>query len=322
MTEIKHIINQVELELLAAELGVRSDWHEPDEQGLTLDFNGKSFDNAGIWGHKIAIEPNSLEQYITLKKDDMPIAEINMATLLSWASNHELKEHKPASTEGKECTIELEEVFDTDGFRDFLYDLLCDSETTEYIHIVGLTPVTAAVCAFSNMAPVHRSWSTAQYDEDKSVIEVITRNGVYEYVCTGYEEAVEEIQKLIYNKAEDISSISDLFELLNEQVHIDAVDLIRDALHHNHSIPFNPYDLLCDLQVDADGILNDAIDDAVGDAEDDILINVAESHLDIGSEEICKAAFDSSMDGSEYIKIAKAMNIDLADNMRHILEQN
>lgn len=39
-----------ELKRLAQDLGVRNDWHEPDEQGLTVFGFGSHFDNAGHWG--------------------------------------------------------------------------------------------------------------------------------------------------------------------------------------------------------------------------------------------------------------------------------
>lgn len=107
---MKQITEQAELVTLARELGVRPDWHEPDEQGLTARFDGTDgdFDNAGFWpmikGH--GYDRNELggprrgEMCIILSREvqdenDPPgadarrgpdIAAVNVATLFAWAS--------------------------------------------------------------------------------------------------------------------------------------------------------------------------------------------------------------------------------------------
>ena len=85
-----------ELQLLALYLGVRDDWHEPDEQDLTVEIHGTEFDNAGFWGSrevKLQEKDNfyskgykpMLEIWVTICKGGKPIAEVNMATLLAFA---------------------------------------------------------------------------------------------------------------------------------------------------------------------------------------------------------------------------------------------
>lgn len=79
------------LQRLARELRVRPDWHEPDEQEVTAIVRGDDFDNAGFWGHN---PDGSLDTYgdgrqefwVELLQDGKPVAEINLATLLAWAS--------------------------------------------------------------------------------------------------------------------------------------------------------------------------------------------------------------------------------------------
>jgi hypothetical protein len=91
------IINRrYQLQQLAVELGVRPDWHEPDEQEVTAECRGSSFDNAGFgsteyessalhrYGHG-----GPVEQYVILKKDGWPVAEINLATLFAMACGWE-----------------------------------------------------------------------------------------------------------------------------------------------------------------------------------------------------------------------------------------
>jgi hypothetical protein len=93
--EIRRISTRDDLVALANELGVRSDWHEPDNQGVTAEVRGASFDNAGFWG--IRDEADSLarhghggakgvEMYVVIHQEDGLTAEINLATLFSWAS--------------------------------------------------------------------------------------------------------------------------------------------------------------------------------------------------------------------------------------------
>lgn len=104
---MKRISSRAELAALARELEVRPDWHEPDEQGLTADVFGRSFDNAGSWpldradsagapfGRTYSIEPErSTEMYVVLYQSPPglgagtypePVAAVNLASLFAWA---------------------------------------------------------------------------------------------------------------------------------------------------------------------------------------------------------------------------------------------
>ncbi len=73
---------------LAKLLEVRKDWHEPDEQDLTAEVRGESFDNAGFWGDSAAGLSNQ-EMHVVIKQYGMPVAAINLATLLAWATGLE-----------------------------------------------------------------------------------------------------------------------------------------------------------------------------------------------------------------------------------------
>lgn len=88
---MQRIIQQEDLAALAAELGVRSDWHEPDEQGVTAVVKGDDLDNAGFWPQDEEEDEGRPEWgygelYVELRKDDVPVAAVNLATLLSWAA--------------------------------------------------------------------------------------------------------------------------------------------------------------------------------------------------------------------------------------------
>ena len=87
------IDTRTELKYFARTLGVRPDWHEPDEQDVRAVVHGTDLDNAGFWGHS----NGTLETYgdgrqelwIELWHEDTPVAEINLATLLAWAAGLE-----------------------------------------------------------------------------------------------------------------------------------------------------------------------------------------------------------------------------------------
>lgn len=70
-----------QLREIAATLGVPSDWHEPDEQGVyaapVLWVTDGGFDNAG---HAV------LEKMIILYQEGVPRAQISLATTLAWAA--------------------------------------------------------------------------------------------------------------------------------------------------------------------------------------------------------------------------------------------
>lgn len=89
---VYHIRSRDELRILMKELGLRWDWHEPDEQRVEAIVFGNDFDNAGFWGRRFRGQREdgymtaiTEEMNVLLVKDDKPVAEINLATLFSWA---------------------------------------------------------------------------------------------------------------------------------------------------------------------------------------------------------------------------------------------
>lgn len=88
---LMRITKKSQLEGLALMLGMRADWHEPDEQDVTVEVKGSSFDNAGFWPEDEAADfsPSTLEYHVIIKHDDTPVATVNLATLFSWAAKKE-----------------------------------------------------------------------------------------------------------------------------------------------------------------------------------------------------------------------------------------
>lgn len=90
--DVQRIQTRSELMRLKAELGVREDWHEPDEQGLNAYVVGDHLDNA--MGSGLDHTHGELQVIITKRgySDDSkpyPYAVINLATLLAWATGYE-----------------------------------------------------------------------------------------------------------------------------------------------------------------------------------------------------------------------------------------
>lgn len=93
---------------LSKMLGVRPDWHEPDEQYVTARVEGLTFDNAGFWPTAVAPHPTTVELHVIISTindndhddgcDDFTacghqkitdVAAVNLATLCAWAAGYD-----------------------------------------------------------------------------------------------------------------------------------------------------------------------------------------------------------------------------------------
>ena len=86
---LRQITTREEFVTLRNELGVRVDWHEPDEQEVDARVVGASFDNAGFWGSPQTSYKAYEELHVVLYKEGDPVAAVNLATLCAWASGLE-----------------------------------------------------------------------------------------------------------------------------------------------------------------------------------------------------------------------------------------
>jgi len=100
MTDVQRIKNRSEFIDLARRLGVRPDWHEPDEQEVTARVEGQSFDNAGTWPvDPLAPEDSArskdspaLEMHVVIQQGGEDVAVVNLATLCAWAAEPPARE--------------------------------------------------------------------------------------------------------------------------------------------------------------------------------------------------------------------------------------
>lgn len=81
---MKRINSRAELVELTTELGLGGDWHEPDQENVTVTVKGSKFDNAGFWPD--APTHGRTERHVILKKNGKPVAAVNLATLFAWAT--------------------------------------------------------------------------------------------------------------------------------------------------------------------------------------------------------------------------------------------
>lgn len=91
--DVIHIDGLYALRTVAEQLGVRADWHEPDEQEVTARVFGQCFDNAGFWPYQPngpyettnSLDSESLEMYVELLQAGKVVAQVNLATLFALA---------------------------------------------------------------------------------------------------------------------------------------------------------------------------------------------------------------------------------------------
>lgn len=76
LPELRRPRSPEELSEVAAMIGVRGDWHEPDEQEVDAVVAAGSFDNAG---HAV------LEKMVVVYQEGVPVAEVALATVMAWA---------------------------------------------------------------------------------------------------------------------------------------------------------------------------------------------------------------------------------------------
>ena len=102
---MRTINTRAELVALAKELGVRQDWHEPDEQLITAELRGTAydFDNAmGVAENYSNSDTPRMELHVVLRRlndkflPEQEIAAINLATLFAWATGYEARESRPS----------------------------------------------------------------------------------------------------------------------------------------------------------------------------------------------------------------------------------
>lgn len=82
---VPQVTSLTALRAIADRLGVRPDWHEPDEQAVTAEVHGTNFDNAGHWADNWSAGKLYEEMHVILFRDGEPVGAVNLAILFAWA---------------------------------------------------------------------------------------------------------------------------------------------------------------------------------------------------------------------------------------------
>lgn len=104
-TNVHHIQGADDLERFRRTHGIRSDWHEPDEQDITATVIGHNLDNASTHVDDVYDHDRSYDSFTVVLHEQAideenslvtgpgkPLAYVNLAQLLSWACNFELED--------------------------------------------------------------------------------------------------------------------------------------------------------------------------------------------------------------------------------------
>lgn len=103
-TSAHHIEDADDLERFRRTHGIRSDWHEPDEQEITATVIGHNLDNAmthvgDVYDHDeswksltVVLHEQATDSNSVVTGSGKPLAYVNLAQLLSWACNSELED--------------------------------------------------------------------------------------------------------------------------------------------------------------------------------------------------------------------------------------
>jgi hypothetical protein len=101
---MRRITTRSEFVNFSKDMGVRPDWHEPDEQELTARVEGTplAFDNAGFWPYTVGYlgaGPPKAELHVIFSRMEIDdhgaarrgpdLACVNLATLCAWATGYE-----------------------------------------------------------------------------------------------------------------------------------------------------------------------------------------------------------------------------------------
>ncbi len=325
MSQIKRISTIEELEILTKNLGVSKTWKKADEQNVTAEHSGKTFLNEGIWGHKTAIEPNSLEQYITIYKDGSPVAEVNLVSLFSWSTLERMQAISDLTFEKIE---DLEDPkyhphFDLEPFDDFLKDLLiCPLETIRKTYIDYNTMVIVVVLEDE---PIRNTRCLAQIHEDENKIIISNSGGVHEFQCLSFKTAFSLLHDLIDQEASQIEP-AELFNVLSKVTTVDAYELFSTAIEMNLLPHINYYNVLDELHQDPDNILYEALDDLTKeglekDIGDEELIEVAADHFNLNRDTIMEHGTCDKLSDEEWLALAKELEVEIPSEIEaRILE--
>lgn len=89
MQELRVINTRAQLIELQRELKVGPDWHEPDQVDVDAVTGGRDLDNAFTHPCPEFEHTDAEPLYVVLRHQKRPVAYVNLAMLLAWATGYE-----------------------------------------------------------------------------------------------------------------------------------------------------------------------------------------------------------------------------------------
>jgi hypothetical protein len=305
--KMKHIIKKEELVDVKAELGVREDWHEPDEQDVTAEVHGNAFDNAGAWGLNTQAPYEAVEKFVVIKKNEQPVAEVNLATLFAWASSLPKKEEQ------------ILPDFWTEHVKSQVWEILGNESTEVDKHILYSNEKMVLIGFGDNFWTIYRTPDKLHMSGPENVWYVISELSL--------NDALLVIREAIVDKADrhltTVDPLANTYRLLVR--HGFPVDDASDIFTHAAEDAYasvNWYDICRELGYEPDDILREAVMDNLQDHTDDDLLGVAESYFDADANKMLSDAVDAEQRPDHLLELAETLNVDVPEEVQAVLKDN
>jgi hypothetical protein len=306
--KMKHISTKEELVEVKAELGVREDWHEPDEQDVDVEVHGNVFDNAGAWGLDTQAPYEAVEKFIVLKKNGQPVAEVNLATLFAWASSLPKKD-EPVLPD-----------FWTKHVQSQVWEILGNESTEVDKRILYSNEKIVLIGFGDNFWSLYRTPYRLQMSGPENVW--------YHIDELSLDDAMQVVRDAIINKADGHSTTGDhLADTYRMLVRLgfpvdDASDILESAVNDTPCASINWYEVAKEFGYDPDEILRDAAMDNLHEHADDEILGVAESYFDANADEMLSSAVEDERRPSHLLELAKTLNVDVPEEVKAVLRDN
>lgn len=341
---ISRITKREDLVKLAQALGVNHEWHANNMNGVSCKVFGVSFDNAGSWGRDaLPVPPECVELYATLYKDNLPVAEVNLATLFSWSAMQ-------LTADAQEIMLDDDHVFLDDIFMDWLYSLYPDADPAVGSFFrstyVGQLP-TIGYVFIQHSDDLYFLYIPQAKDPNCRILPVqivqpteeVPVGQVYITEPKGHVQIFEimpNADKLLEDLANKVQQelkhleLSFIYEKYNHLLDFPAPeDMVAEAIDNHHG-PIDWQKILEDLGEDLDEIASNYFSQLVQgnwnqskprrDLSDRELLEIAENHFDYDKDALLANALDSC-DASNLLALADELKIPIPEVERQAMEQ-
>jgi hypothetical protein len=312
---MKKLMQKQDLVEFGKEFGLRADWHEPDEQDISITVNGNVFDNAGIWGSATEAPYSCVEHFVTLKHEGKPVAEVNLATLFSWAA----ESTKPEEPEEPGIKV----------FPDFWTEYLILQLKEILESGPGMPPFTPVVI-HSTMDYVVGEYNNSPYIvaryEDK--IRLVNTRGSWILYSISLREAMDELknnimERLLSNGPRGNKMIHVWNVLDSSPISVpDPSEIIESAIEDSESGPhgIDWFNVAEELGADPDDVLVDLVRSSIRENDNDTLLRVTDEQLNFDVTDWLSEVFDDNIPTKDLLKLANDIDVELDPDIEEVLK--